>query len=53
MSRTEQAVDRHYVVPLTDEEHKEVKRRALEANLKIKEWLQVAILEKLYKHKED
>ena len=47
MSGLRQAIDRHFVAPLKDEEQKDVKRKALEANLKVKQWIQIAILEKL------
>ncbi|KKN74234.1 hypothetical protein LCGC14_0393200 [marine sediment metagenome] len=40
-------VDRHMIVPLTDEELKNSRRLALEADLSMKEWLRVSVLEKL------
>lgn len=44
--------DHHFYVPLTDEEHMEVKRRALASGLTIKRWVQGCILTQLNK-KED
>lgn len=41
--------DRHFYVPLTDEEYMEVKRRALEARVTIKHWVQGCIREQLKK----
>ncbi|KKN75183.1 hypothetical protein LCGC14_0383420 [marine sediment metagenome] len=49
MNEVRIVTDRHFVAPLTDEEYKDVKRKALEANLKVKQWIQSAILDKLNK----
>ncbi len=49
MSEVRVVTDRHFVAPLTDEEHKDVRRKALEANLKLKQWISQAIREKLMK----
>ena len=44
--------DRHFVTPLSDEEFKDVKRQALESNLKVKAWVRQAIVDKLNKKEE-
>jgi len=49
MIETQGLRDRHYTVPLTDEEYKDVKRQALESELKVKQWVGQAIREKLNK----
>ncbi len=52
MNEVRLVTDRHFVVPLTDEEHIEVKMKALDTNLTVKKWVQIAILEKLKKEGE-
>jgi len=47
MNEIRVVADRHYVVPLTDEEYKSVKRMALEADLTVKLWIAEAIRNKL------
>ena len=39
--------DRHYAIPLSDDEFKDVKRQAMESDMKVKEWVRCAIVEKL------
>ena len=41
-------IDRHFVAPLSDDEHLELKVQAARANIKIKDWVSRAIREKLY-----
>jgi len=43
---------RHYTVLLSDDEFKDVKRQAVESDMKVKEWVRCAIVEKLTKVKE-
>ncbi len=45
--------DRHYVVPLTDEEYKSVKLEALVSDLHVKKWIAEAVREKLRRENED
>jgi len=49
MNETRIVTDHHYYVPLTDEEHKQVKQMALDAGLTIKRWVQGCILTQLAK----
>jgi len=44
--------DRHFVAPLTDEEHHRVKVQAVKANTKIKHWVGKAIRDKLEREEE-
>ena len=40
-------VNRHFVIPLSDEEHKAIKQGALDADISQMDWLRQAVLEKL------
>lgn len=47
MSETQVVIDRHFAVPLTDEELMEVKLKAIRAQTTRKDWVRQAIIEKL------
>ena len=49
MNEVRIVTDRHYYVPLTDDEHREVRQRALAAGLTVKRWVQGCILTQLNK----
>ena len=49
MSEIKMVVDRHLVAPLTDEEYWDLKVKAAQANVKQKQWIRQAIVEKLKK----
>ena len=43
-----QIMDRHYVIPLADNEVKDIRRESVEADLSVKEWMRIAVMERLY-----
>jgi len=45
--------NRHFVIPLTDTEMKDVRIYCIRAGLNIKDWMRIAILEKLEIYKEE
>lgn len=40
----QQPIDRHMIIPLTDDELKEARRLALEADQNMKEWVRMAVM---------
>ena len=49
MNETDSVTDRHFIVPLSDVDFYEMKVQAAKADMKQKEWVALAIKEKLDK----